>query len=319
MAQDIAVVTLRNGSSDPEVIAGSTARAQAECNWDVNEDFWVELTSVAGSIATFFVSGSNTASLPTLIDNLSTQLGQLVSTPFLADAECDLSAEVEATLADGIIDDVVFHPNQPLYLNMFSFSNLRCGGKRSWNSYAQVHSDFYVSGIVPGGFGSIGAKDYCCTQKIGSWVLASMGGPLNSDEIASTLGFYFGTQGPWNMPSGPGNITELTEWGWDAVVVEESCIVEVNPEGNMQGGEMELRGEEEAFGVEDAMEPANREAVYVVYDISGRFVMRGTSQFDKTDVVNDFLNKAGDIPVGLYIIQLSEGTKREVVKVFYTK
>ncbi len=66
-------------------------------------------------------------------------------------------------LTSGIIE-LNLHSNRPFCLDMFSFSNLRCGGKRSWDSYAQSHSDFYVPGIVPGGFGPLDEPGYCCTQ-----------------------------------------------------------------------------------------------------------------------------------------------------------
>ena len=145
-----------------------------------------------------------------------------------------------------------------------------------------------------------------------------MGGLLNPDEIASILGFYFGRQGPWNMPADPGNITELTEWGWDAVVVDESCIVEVNPLTDMPDEEGMLNGKEGALeGI--VQEAEEGEAVYVVYDISGRLIAKGTSQFDRADAVSKFMEQAGDLPVGLYIIQLSAGKEKEVAKIFYAR
>ena len=317
MAQDLAVVSLRDGLSEPEVLMGSSAQAQASCDWDIDENLWLELGDVAESIATFFARGNTTQPFSFFQNSLETQLGQFETTTFADDGGCNVAAVVEATFANDIME-LSLHSNRLLYLDMFSFSNLRCGGKRSWDSYAQVHSDFYVSGIIPGGYGAPGEPDYCCTQKIGTWVLASMGGPLNPDEIASSLGFYFGTQGPWNMPAGPGNITELTEWGWDAVVVDESCMVAVNPVAN-------LPGEKEVLSIEGdplngiTKEPAGGEAVYVVYDISGRLVARGTSPFKKADAVRKFMEQAGDLPAGLYVLQLSAGAKREVVKVFYAR
>lgn len=318
-SQNIAVVTLRNGNADVEVLAAGDVRAEAECNWDVNSQFWVELIEVAGNIAVFFVN-ENSTQLPTLINNLATQLGQLVTTPFVAESGCDANATRTETLANGIIPDLIFHPNQAVYLDVFSFSNLMCGGKRSWFSWANVNSDFYAAGIVPGGFLGEG-EDHCCTQKIGSWVLGSSEKPYTTDETKAALGFYFGTEGPWGMPNGPGNITKLTEWGWDAVVVEERCIVPVNPgsTGNGGGG---LVGDEtgsRSSAVETGESTKSDEAKFIVYDISGRTVFRGTSRFDKTDVIHQFMENAGDIPAGLYIIQLSDGLRKETVKVFYPR
>ena len=318
-SQDIAVVTLRNGNADVEVLAAGDVRAEAECNWDVNSQFWVQLIEVAGSIAGFFVN-ENSTELPTLINDLAMQLGVLVATPFVAESGCDANATVTETLANGI-KEIDFHPNEAVYMDVFSFSNLMCGGKRSWFSWANVNSNFYAAGIVDGGFLAEG-EDHCCTQKIGSWVLASADGPLSTEETSAALGFYFGTEGPWGMPNGPGNITELTEWGWDAVVVEESCIVPVNPGsigngggGNLTGGGTDSRSSDTGAGGDTEL----HEAKYVVYDISGRPVFRGVSLFDKADVIAQFRENAGDIPAGLYFIQLSDGLKKETVKVFYSR
>ena len=316
-SQDIAVVTLRNGNAGVKVLAAGDVRAQAECNWDVNPEFWVQLIQVAGGIAGVLVN-ENSAQLPTLISNLATQLGQLVTTPFIAENGCGANAIVTETLAKG--DTLIyFHPNEAVYLDVFSFSNLMCGGKRSWFSWANVNSDFYAAGIVPGGFLGEG-ENHCCTQKIGSWVLASSEKPYTTKEISAALGFYFGTEGPWGMPNGPGNITRLTEWGWDAVVVEDRCIVEVNKGSteNGGGGNFSGGGAGSRSSNFDAGGTA-RDAKFVVYDISGRSVFQGISLFDKADVINQFRESAGDIPAGLYFIQLSDGVNRETVKVFYSR
>lgn len=318
-SQDIGVVTLRNGNADVEVLAAGDVRAEAECNWDVNEDYWIEVIEVAGSIAGFFVN-ENSTQLPDLINTLADQLGDLITTDFYTDTDCDANATLTETLANDITE-IEFHPNQAVYLDVFSFSNLMCGGKRSWFSWANINSDFYAAGIVPGGFLSEG-EDHCCTQKIGSWVLASSERPYTTAETAAAVGFYFGTEGPWGMPAGPGNITRLTEWGWDAVVVEERCIKQVNP-GNTGNGGGGIVGDGTGSRSSDApfldKSIGGDEARFVVFDTSGRIVFSGASMFDKIDAVSRFRESAGEIPTGLYILQLTDGQKKETIKVFYSR
>ncbi|MAT54555.1 MAG: hypothetical protein CMN32_08730 [Saprospirales bacterium] len=321
-SQDLAVVTLSKGGSDNvQVLAAGDVRAEAECNWQVNSQFWVNLIDLAVPIAQFFIN-DNSSGLQTLIENLSTQLSELVTTPFLAQSQCNANATVEATLADGHDIEVTFHPNEAAHLQVMSFSNLMCGGKRSWFSWANVNSNFYAAGIVPGGLIGEG-QNHCCTQKIGSWVLASVDGPLSTEETSAKLGYFFGLQGPWGMPSGPGNITQLTEWGWDVVIADERCIVSVNGDGSGTGGGDPLDGAVLDYRNLDSgytnYETNPLEATYVVYDISGRLVFQGEALFDKADVLAKFREQASSIPTGLYFIQLTDGLRKETFKVFYSR
>jgi hypothetical protein len=123
------------------------------------------------------------------------------------------------------------------------------------------------------------------------------------------------------MSAGPGNITRLTEWGWDAVVVEERCIKQVNPgnTGNGGGGIVGDGTGSRSSGYKLSNGNNESEARFVVFDTSGRIVFSGASMFDKIDAVSQFREGAGEIPTGLYILQLTDGQKKETIKVFYSR
>lgn len=316
MAQDMVVVTLRQGNT-VEVLEAGDARAVAECNWSVNGDFFVELTELAGSIAVFFVN-ENSAQLPTLINTLVSQLGDLINTPYLDEAGCDVNATVVATLADSVVY-IDMHPNEPVYLDVFSFSNLMAGGKRSWFSWSSILSDFYAAGIVPGGFLEEG-EDHCCTQQIVSWVLASSEQPLTTEEVASVLGAKFGTEAvPLGVPYLPGNKPKLTEWGVDVVITEERCIVPVPGGETGGGGNLTSGGGVEQRSSDWSSDTDSPNSQLIVFDVAGHVVFKGKAAYDKASAIQYFHERSQNLPDGLYFIQLSNGKSKETIKVFLAR
>lgn len=289
--QDIAVVALHyEGSNDMKVLRTNGLSVSAECNLDMNSEFWVNSVDVARDIALLFIPDSNSLDYTALLNNLANSLQTLIQTPFYSDQACPAGELRQATLAMG--DTLIYlEPNKPVNLYAFSFTNLMAGGKRSFFSWSRVNSDFHLTGYVPGGLLG-GEQDHCCTRKIANWVLASDTAPLSTDDLKKEVGIILGAFSPWPVPPDPlsGIIPITTEYGWMAVSVNPLC---------------------DGHGLQDPPDDRNATAVgekvqISLFDLSGRLLQQWKDVQHPGDVRQFILEQGVASPAtGIYILQMS--------------
>ncbi|MBI1226596.1 MAG: T9SS type A sorting domain-containing protein [Bacteroidetes bacterium] len=342
-AQDIGVVTLRVGDDPIRVLDAGDVRAESECDSGVNTQWFVEYIDVAASIVKFALAVQDTTGIgqtqiQTLIDDLADDLQTLIQTPIWETEECE-TVTVDATLAFGDTTGINLPPNTPAYLNVFSFTNQRVGGKRKWFSYAGIESGFYLTGIIPGGRIE-GGSEACCTKKIGNWVYGSCESLQNATQnLADQVGAILGLWAPWNLPVDPfsGAIKMPSEYGRTEISTgcdeirgliappggsvsiaqsDELPPTSKLPSGNEKGESgvenfQSLKidtqaGESENFTPEEI----------TIFDLNGRLVYRGSYELNLQNFSTFLTEKGIEKATGLYFVHLVGNGQRKTIKIF---
>jgi hypothetical protein len=97
----------------------------------------------------------------------------------------------------------VLKPNEPTTFVMTSYTYLGGRGYGSWKIQAHSHSNFAMSAIILGPAiaeeGFFKPAEWCCTDKVGSYILGSIGSaPLSESNLHGYVGSHIGSWGPWN-------------------------------------------------------------------------------------------------------------------------
>ncbi len=308
-----AVVFRRDGANLPELIDGGLVRAEAECDKQVNPEFWLNASKLAIDIAkiAFGFGDSLTAIQQQLfnqgLQRLDSSLTALFRTPYYSANFCnaDNCKEVNTSFGDTLI---YMSPNQPVNLFLFSNSSLMAGGKRSWFSWSRILSDFYLAGYVPGGYFSQ-EQMYCCTKKYGNWVLGSEhGAPHSTDELKREVGNIFSAWGPWPYPTDPfsGILQILYEYHAMSVPVVE-C-----PNGSgFAGGEDRGRPASE----KNNLNIQTQACLIYVFDLSGRLLFQDESSWLPDNYRSYLKTKLPFASSGIYLVQVITDGKRQTIKV----
>lgn len=342
-AQDIGVVTLRMGNDPIQVYAAGDLRAESECSSGANTSWFVSLLEVAKDIVLFYIASNTGSSTITpiaqsnMVNNLADDLQQLIGQPVWIKTGCETET-VDATLALDGPKYVDLPPNTPTFLNVFSFTNQRVGGKRKWFSYAGIESKFYLTGVVLGGR-LPGGPEACCTKKIGNWVYGSLESDLanSTQSLATQVGKILGLYAPWNLPQDPfSNIMIMpSEYGWTEIEAgcdeihnlvappEDGTAVQADAEA--VNGAKELTEENGVLGNSeltrspvinaDEAEGFEPEEIYI-FDLNGR-MLYGGSETVLPNNFRQFLTERGVPHVsGIYFVHLVGQGQRKTIKVF---
>lgn len=219
--EDFCVVTLTQGD-EFEVIDAGNAQAEADCNSVPNPDFWMGIFDVAVSVAE--LAATSGASIPESIPDLAEGISSVLTTQPRLEKECEIEI-LEKNLVYESNRTVTLIPNVPVVLDLYSFSNHFVKGTRAWYNHAVTKSDFYLGGILQGGYNASSEEKFCCTSQIGNWVLASIDGIYSTDDLKKEVGQVFQTTpgvSVWNLPTGGGGVISIpTEYGVD--VVNQNC------------------------------------------------------------------------------------------------
>jgi hypothetical protein len=229
-SQDVAVVTYEELGANHtiEILGSGTVKVKAECDKTVNPDFWVKAADVAGGIAVIVAGANGVFKLTaTQITNLATSLGQVLGTPIYNSTGCDVDNESANVLTAGTTPysgGKTLKPNIPIRVICSSFSNMEVLGKRSWFSWARIHSSFQINGAIKGGL--LGnEQDYCCTKTIGNWVAASLESPDLTDQFEEMVGVHFSSYF-FGLPVRPsGAILLQKEFGYITQNAHPGCNV----------------------------------------------------------------------------------------------
>lgn len=315
--EDIAVVVFRrDGTNLPVVLDGGVVRATAECDRQVNPEFWAKAAKVALNIAGVVYglsAGDTLTQVQQQIFNMGLQgltnsISDLITTPYYSVNFCNSDNCREETPCFG--DTLIYlQPNQPVNLFIFSNTSLMAGGKRSWFSWSRILSDFYLAGYVPGGYLSE-EQMYCCTKKYGNWVLASeSGAPHSTNELKKEVGNIFSAWAPWPFPTDPFSGIVQIPYEYYAMSVP---VVECPNGGNFVGGD-----DRETLTTE-GMVFNHLPQIYTLYvfDLSGRLLYQKTSTRFPADFRSYLKTNLPSANTGIYIIQAVSAGDRQVFKTF---
>ncbi len=185
-AQDLTAIYVKEqagiGQNDvTTLINGMDLRAAAECQRDVNPDFWNNIFDLAGDAVQLYllIQGVNTESpeydsLYTEISgmlssgdntNILQSIQNVITTPYYSPSNCS-----SQTRTDGINNTytTILEPNKRKKFGIFNLHSMVSGGKRSWDSHASRGADFSIATVVQPGDGSGEPLDEdCCVPWIG--------------------------------------------------------------------------------------------------------------------------------------------------------
>lgn len=310
IAQDQAVVTLRQGTNAPEVLAVQDIRSSSECSSSINTDWFVSLVDLALPIAEFFLIGSNPTSLAGIISN---SIEELITEPIVERGDCG-SATNQGTLASN--STVVYlEANEPLYLNIFSFSTQRIGGKRSWFSTSGIESDFYMMGILDSGYEIETLSKLCCADKEVHWLYASEDGPLSEPDLRSALSAELGLTAPWGLPNDPSVIGGvLLPFQTGKHSHPGPCMAYEKPEERKAANP--ALSTENTSGEQTTLLKATEmiDADVILYDVQGRKLWENRAQVSRANLYQ-LVIRSGLMQKGqLYVVQVVAGNRQEAYK-----
>ncbi len=338
-AQDIGVVTMHMSGEPIQVLDAGEIRAEAECSSGANSEWFVDLIDVAADIAQFYLAGSSgTTPTTNMVNDLAGNIQQLIGQPIWEYGDCE-TVTVDGTLAYNIPPTVInMPPNTPTFLNVFSFTNQRVGGKRKWFSYSGIESKFYLTGIVQGGR-IAGGSEVCCTNKIGNWVYGSLESDLanSTQNLANQVGGVLGLYAPWNLPQDPfSNIVIMpSEYGWTEI--EAGCneihgLIIPPDDGIMDiAVPTSVQGYPEKTGKTDAVEgyletehpliKAEEEGVFepeeiFIFDLNGRMIYGGKEAVLPNNFKQFLRDKGISSISGIFFVHLVGQGQRKTLKIF---
>jgi hypothetical protein len=310
-AQDVAVVTyqeLGGLTAGLEVLGAGTRLVQAQCDRNINSAFWLTAAELAGNIAVIVAAANGNIPLTAnQITALAATLGQLTTSPTTSTG-CNVEATSSNVLTAGNTTDTKFlKPNTPVRVICSSFSNLAVLGKRSWLSWARIHSSFKISGVVKGGL--IGHdEDYCCTKTVGNWVAASNEDPNRLTEFLQLVGLHFSSFF-FGLPTFPsGAILIQNEFGFMTQEVHPGCNgIHINPTHRFDGDDANL----------NSMDNSVVESSFEIYDLMGRLHFKGKALNLSKSNMSQFIMENNLVATpGMYVVSLYHQKSRESWKIF---
>jgi hypothetical protein len=140
-------------------------------------------------------NGPPISNIPGAISDIGEALINLFQTPpILTTGNCENIQVKTALLRD--FECFELRANDPTTITLQSFTFLGVAGSRKWDNYATAKSDFKLQSFVLSG--SIENTEYCCSDKLGQHLYASMGGPVGeTTHNNNATGAYY-LFGPWD-------------------------------------------------------------------------------------------------------------------------
>jgi hypothetical protein len=311
-AEDWAVAVVYDEVNNASTVLGaSKAFVISECSKTVNKDWWLNIVDIAGTIGKGILLrnniDTNTLKATNLVTDLTTQIKSLITTPYFSKVGCT-SGEKSGNLLDGQ-RRLALLPNQPLRVNLFSFSNLSVSGFTSWSNITEILSDYHLAGVVRNSLKEPAVE--CCTDKFANWVLGYVpGSPLEAPSLKQTIGSFFKNWASWNAPidQWTGVVTLPADIG---SLTNPSCTVKFTGDTPTdqfqivnQNGNFYLKGNKDG-------QPYN----YSILDISGRVIKTGNGNSEMEKVLEQNSNQTS----GVYLIKVLKKGQTETHKIVLTK
>lgn len=200
-------VLMANSAVGTHVLDAGRAKMHNKCNSDWNLDWFSNLGNLA--VDALDLAVSVTSANGGVLDTIAGQAGgiinsiiSLASTPVVnVTGGCNDGVTV-GTLMEGT-SLYVLKPNEPTTFVMTSHTYLGGRGYGSWLIQAHSHSNFAMSAIILGSAiaeeGFLKPADWCCTDKVGTYILGSQGGaPLSENNLRDYVGSHLGAWSPWD-------------------------------------------------------------------------------------------------------------------------
>jgi hypothetical protein len=202
LAQDFAALFVSrdntNTLADVQILDAGSNILRAECSDGVPASALINSAgAIAGSVVNIIkaVKTGQLSDLGTGIEGLT----QGISSVFEANEK---HSDCEQTYSQNTLvqssTTLTLKPNEPLSVVLLSGDRLEAGGKRAWDSRAQVNSDFYLTGVLLGSNSAPG-ETHCCTDYSAQWVYATENRVISSLQIPINNHIFSSINGAGNI------------------------------------------------------------------------------------------------------------------------
>lgn len=219
-AQDYSVALITkekvNSLNDVQVLDAGLISAQSKCSGGVSPLIISDgLQIVWGVIKTVkSAKTGNFSETSDQVDNLITKINSVLEKVF-KEQECEQAISEGTPLLGGTT--LAIEPNDPVSVILLSGSSMVTGGKRSWDSKAEVTSNFHLAGVLLGS-NPDPITSHCCTDYAAQWVWA--GQPDYESNLQILVSDFIFRNIPNNVPltingvpATPGQVRVPTEIG----------------------------------------------------------------------------------------------------------
>lgn len=198
--EELAVLTVEN-TDGVHVLDAGRGMVQTECNGDFNFEFLENTIDLAGAVVNMVadikdtVNGGVLTDIATHIDTVGDALVTMASTPVIEQSGSCTDVVRSGGLLRGY-RRVLLSANDPTTISLSSFSFLGTSGKKKWDNYATIGTDFFLQAIVSPG--SLEKNPDCCSDKLTTFLAGSQGGPLTRADHLATIEGLARISGPWD-------------------------------------------------------------------------------------------------------------------------
>lgn len=213
VAQEISTLTYSNTSGDVTLVDAGMAKYETKCNGDFNFEFiknWFELgEAVLGLVIDVqdTVNGTIPQDILTNLGDIANALEQIATTsPIEVSGDCTPKNGRENLMAGN--KTLYLKANDPVVVNLSSFTFLGTYGKRKWDNYAKIGSNFWLQGFVNPG--SLEGHDHCCSDKVTRFVQASVKGPKSESDLVNWIESWVKLFAPWENFTQIGDIPVIS-------------------------------------------------------------------------------------------------------------
>lgn len=302
LTQDMAIVTVRNGD-DVSVLDAGTLIVADTCSSDFQEEWLIDFVDLAGDVAMFFLSDSNSAEYGPLVDSLVSNITDLIGQPIiLFGGECGYKTH-PGTLVQGT-KTVFMVPNKTVIATLSSYSHQYVSGKREWTSWSQINSDYYMTGFVKDGYLDMEERQ-CCTDKYMNWVYASLGGQLSMSQLRNLVTASVNQRGPWIL--GTAGVPITTMYGYKRLNIKD-CGSEYPL------GPLDPNNRNDLQALNGGTFDDGPIQVYV-FDVNGKLILSEKSTFTPQELAGKVQAQGLTIAPGIYFVHIIEGSERKTMKV----
>lgn len=209
--EDFALIMARHGNNQFEMIEGNRMRNHTTCTATWNLQFFMNLVDAAASALAIMADvmapvGDDEEEqsfweiLGNNLSSLTNQAQNMISTPIINNSGGCQIIQQNGTLLNGM-REYELYPNKPVEFVMTTFTYIGGRGFGKWDLEARSLSNFAMSAIIlpyaQSTWSTATDPFWCCSDKVGQYVLGSLGGPLNEPNLRAFVGAHITTWSPW--------------------------------------------------------------------------------------------------------------------------
>lgn len=308
-AQDLTAIYVKEqagiGQNDvTTLINGLDLRAAAECDRDVNPDFWNNIFDLTGDVVELYLLIQGVSTESTEYDslyavitemlnngdntNILQSIANVIQTPYYSPSNCS-----SQTRTDGINNTytTILEPNRRKKFGIFNLHSMVSGGKRSWDSHASRGADFSIATVIQPSDGSDEPLDEdCCVPWVGVYAYL---GVTQAEHVEEFFDLYVLPD-----PIGVGNTDGK---GYAGIVTRPASTADCDLYPTVD----DIGSREQN---ENQSTVSSLKTVVAIYTIDGKLIEKYDTVIESENaeefVRNQLQNRIKNMPTGIFVISI---------------